>query len=405
MVVSHKMAGLLAAVSSVLFTSVHGHMIMKTPVPYSTDSLNNSPLSADGSDFPCKLRSNAFDVVTENKMAIGESQTLSFTGSAVHGGGSCQLSLTKDREPTADSSFEVIHSIEGGCPSNVSGNLDADPNGSGAATFEFSIPDGIATGEYTLAWTWFNKVGNREMYMNCAPVTVSSGSSKRDNIKAPISKIRATSFPSMFVANIEGVSNGCATTEGVDTVFPNPGSSVDKEDSSLNPNFGPPTGCTDSSSSSGSSDSSSADSSTATVASTSAASASAGVFATGTASAAAVSVTSATASSPAATASAVSSGVSPASNTSSASSSTSTSSSSSGSSQSGACSDEGAYACANDGSSFQRCASGQWSASIQMATGTSCTPGTSDTLTTNATKLKREVRHGHVRKSSHAWGI
>lgn len=60
----------------------------------------------------------------------------------------------------------VIHSIEGGCPANVDGNLPADPNGDGASTFQFSIPDGINPGDYVLAWTWFNKIGNREMYMN-----------------------------------------------------------------------------------------------------------------------------------------------------------------------------------------------------------------------------------------------
>ncbi|KAI1210503.1 uncharacterized protein F4807DRAFT_68635 [Annulohypoxylon truncatum] len=48
--------------------------------------------------------------------------------------------------------------------------------------------------------------------------------------------------------------------------------------------------------------------------------------------------------------------------------------------QSGACTDEGAWACAPDGSSFQRCASGQWSAAMPMAQGTKCNPGISNTL-------------------------
>lgn len=47
--------------------------------------------------------------------------------------------------------------------------------------------------------------GNREMYMNCAVVTVSGGGSGLDG-------------PAPFVANA-GV-NQCATIEGVDTVFP-----------------------------------------------------------------------------------------------------------------------------------------------------------------------------------------
>ncbi|KAI1388679.1 uncharacterized protein F4822DRAFT_253237 [Hypoxylon trugodes] len=48
--------------------------------------------------------------------------------------------------------------------------------------------------------------------------------------------------------------------------------------------------------------------------------------------------------------------------------------------QSGACTDEGAWACAADGSSFQRCASGQWSAAMPMSQGTKCSPGVSNTL-------------------------
>ena len=43
------------------------------------------------------------------------------------------------------------------------------------------------------------------------------------------------------------------------------------------------------------------------------------------------------------------------------------------------CSDEGAWNCIG-GNSFSRCASGTWSAIIQMAAGTSCTPGISDNL-------------------------
>ena len=139
------------------------------------------------------------------------------------GGGSCQVSLTKDLEPTKDSVFQVIHSIEGGCPNAAPGNLGEDASAADPTAFDYSIPQGIAPGKYTLAWTWFNKIGNREMYMNCAPIVVSGGGSKRsvDDSQTYTSDehepsynetaefglaVRDATFPQMFVANIP-VSN------------------------------------------------------------------------------------------------------------------------------------------------------------------------------------------------------
>ncbi len=130
----------------------------------------------------------------------------------------------------------VIHSIEGGCPArNTPGNLPegaspdttADPD-----TYKYTIPAGVAPGAYTLAWTWFNKVGNREMYMNCASIKVTGGSGKRDMprydyeeyFSSKISKRAAASFPSLFVANI---GTGCTTAKGGDVQFPEPGQSVE----------------------------------------------------------------------------------------------------------------------------------------------------------------------------------
>ena len=88
-------------------------------------------------------------------MPVGSTQQLSFKGSAVHGGGSCQISLTTDNPATKQSKWMVIHSIEGGCPSAAGGNLaDAPQSTSSADTFPYKIPDGIKPGTYTLAWTW-----------------------------------------------------------------------------------------------------------------------------------------------------------------------------------------------------------------------------------------------------------
>jgi len=81
----------------------------------------------------------------------------------------------------------------------------------------------MAPGKYTISWTWFNKSGKREMYMNCAPVQLKAGGAKRDETK--ISKKRQTGLPALFVANI---ANGCGTTEGSDVTFPDPGAELSK---------------------------------------------------------------------------------------------------------------------------------------------------------------------------------
>ena len=212
---------------TLLAPQVGSHMIMKSPVPYGRQSLNNSPLAADGSDFPCKLRPGVYNLEgAQNIMAIGEYQTLSFIGSAVHGGGSCQVALTADPQPTKDSKWMVIKSIEGGCPANVPGNLPEDPNGGGASTFQYTVPEGIAPGDYTIAWTWLNKIGNREFYMNCGPATVVAAKKRRQELLHDVSK-RQNSLPNLFVANLASI-NDCRTEEGFDYLYPNPGADVEQ---------------------------------------------------------------------------------------------------------------------------------------------------------------------------------
>ncbi|KAF2815845.1 uncharacterized protein BDZ99DRAFT_124546 [Mytilinidion resinicola] len=201
----------MAAAALALFGTANAHMIMKSPVPYGNP--NSSPLDDSGSDFPCK--SVPYDIVKMNTIEVGVPQTLSFTGSAVHGGGSCQVSVTLDQKPDKNSQWKVIHSIIGGCPSNVTGNLPDDPTGDGAAVFQFTMPKGMPNGQYSLAWTWNNKIGNREMYMNCAPITVTGGGDDTSVMEK---------LPDMFVANIP--SETCSIPEGSDFVYPNPGDSV-----------------------------------------------------------------------------------------------------------------------------------------------------------------------------------
>ncbi|KAJ5280351.1 hypothetical protein N7478_005723 [Penicillium angulare] len=385
---------LIAALSASI---ANAHMIMTKPVPYGKDTLNNSPLAADGSDFPCKLRSDTYAVSEQNVMVIGESQPLTFEGSATHGGGSCQISLTTDLTPTKDTDWQVIKSFEGGCPANVDGNLSGGATMVDPYTFNFTIPDGIAAGKYTLAWTWFNRIGNREMYMNCAPVTVQSGSSSKrsEEVEAkPVDKVqkRSSSYPPMFVANV----NGCTTSEGVDIRFPQPGDDIEYLGEAANLAKEGSTACTgtatfagsgdtasgsDSSSSSGSGSDSSSTSTSATQASTATASQAPEPAATTTAAPTSDPAPQPTASS--------ASTVSPASPSSSTSSSTGT--------LSGSCSPEGEWNCIA-GSSFQRCAEGVWSVAQQMASGTECTSGKTSDLTVVASKRARAISELRFRK-------
>lgn len=194
------------------------HIKMAEPVPYGAGSLNNSPLEADGSDFPCKQRPDVYDAAgASNVYAQGSTQQLKFIGSAVHGGGSCQVSITTDLKPDANSVWKVIKSIEGGCPAkDTAGNLPDNAGGEVPFSYGYTIPDELAAGNYTIAWTWQNKIGNRELYMNCAPLQV-TGDKSDDGL--------FDTLPNMFVANI---GNDCETLHGTDLEYPNPGKDVDR---------------------------------------------------------------------------------------------------------------------------------------------------------------------------------
>jgi len=409
----------LASVSS-------AHMLMATPVPYGKSTLNNSPLLADGSDFPCKQRTGVYNAEgASNSMALGSSQPLSFIGSATHGGGSCQVSITYDQNPTKSSTFKVIHSIEGGCPiKGVAGNNGDSASAVDPDTYSFTIPTTLPTGTATLAWTWFNKIGNREMYMNCAPVTITGSSSKRSededlmtrNITQLMERDTAAfdALPDMFVAN---VNNGCGTVDSTDLAFPAPGDSVEKDGTATATPVAPTgTGCgstiAGASATAGSGSGATSAASVATSAPVAASSApvvSGGVFATVASSAG--TQTSATAA-PAAASSVAASPVvasSPVASVAASSAAPVASPASTGTTGTGsaiaagtACTTEGMWNCIG-GTSFQQCASGTWSVVQQMAAGTTCTSGQTMAIDIVAGKPKRAIRFSneHVRRHIH----
>jgi hypothetical protein len=217
----------IGAALAFLLGAANGHLIMNTPTPYNLHGtaklLQVDPLGAK-LPFPCQ---GATEVVSVTPLTAGSSQLVKFTGGAQHGGGSCQFALTYDYPPPADvSKWKTIYTIIGGCPVSAAGNLpvtgtdqdgraDSVQCGNDSGTecirqFEIPVPKDIPNGNATFAWTWFNKIGNREMYMNCAPVIITGGSDDQSFFNE---------LPTMFTANIAGA---CTTNNGVLNI-PNPG--------------------------------------------------------------------------------------------------------------------------------------------------------------------------------------
>jgi hypothetical protein len=218
--------------------TANAHLFISSPQPIA-GTAPKDPLDASGSNFPC--HGVSLPASGGEKMAAGSPQLLAFdTGNgantAVHGGGSCQISITYETDAAKvkdPKNWFVIYSIESGCPTNSMLNLDGsyqgpdgtytgsydctDPKTNGVDCvnqFNFTIPKGVKDGHAIMAWTWFNNVGNRELYMNCINTQLSGGDGSE-----------MSEFPSMFVANMASVDQ-CPTTEGVNVKFPFPGKYV-----------------------------------------------------------------------------------------------------------------------------------------------------------------------------------
>jgi len=386
--------GLVAVLASANLAAAH--IELSFPAPFRSkfnpnagsniDYSYTAPLSASGSDFPCKGYHSDFGTPAGKSTAtFAPGGTYNFTtaGTATHGGGSCQVSLSYDGGKT----FTVIESIIGGCPLQ--------------ASYDFTIPADSRPGEAIFSWTWFNQIGNREMYMNCAPVTIGGGGSSGGAKRAAA----FTTRPQIFVAN---VGNGCGTEEGAPVQIPNPGPDVVNGGGTPKP----PTGNCPPASGGGGGGGSAPEPPAPTNTPPSAAAPSptagipGGVFITidtSSSSAAAptpapsapadvpppppaapVPTTLQTATKPAPPAPTGTGGSVPAPAPAPAP-------------PRGAytigttCTDEGAWNCIN-GTAFQRCASGGWSAVIQMAAGTSCKAGVAATLDMGAATRKRTTR-------------
>ncbi|KAJ9087905.1 hypothetical protein DSO57_1028485 [Entomophthora muscae] len=141
---------------------VLGHMELLTPAPrrskYNTnyaegdiDYSMSSPLNDDGRDFPCLGYPRG---PPSAAYRAGKSISVSIIGTAPHNGGHCQFSISYD-----GIKFVVLKTIMGKCPAP-------------RRKFSVKIPPSAGTGAAVFAWTWINRSGQREFYMNCADINI-----------------------------------------------------------------------------------------------------------------------------------------------------------------------------------------------------------------------------------------
>lgn len=188
--------------------------------------------------FPCQMGADyKYDFSNRTTVRAGDSTLVSFIGeivggvhtsAAVHGGGSCQFSISKTASGDPKD-WKVIKTFIGGCPATAETNIaqwkqcqtpDSDETEC-VKKYKIPIPKEVPSGEYFFGWTWFNKMGNREMYMQCAPIEVTDGGNDGEFLDT---------LPSIFMANCDesvGCRDFCTMAEGTGVVdIPNPGLNV-----------------------------------------------------------------------------------------------------------------------------------------------------------------------------------
>ena len=131
-----------------------------------------APLNTPGYKFPCK----GFPKGPVTKVINGNSIQITLEGSAIHNGGHCQFGISYD-----DNTFLVLKTVMMDCLLN-------------GMTYTVDMPNNMPSGEFTFFWTWINKVGNREYYMECADMSINTN----NNVNSPLTG------KELVVANLPG---------------------------------------------------------------------------------------------------------------------------------------------------------------------------------------------------------
>ncbi|ORX98805.1 hypothetical protein K493DRAFT_213751 [Basidiobolus meristosporus CBS 931.73] len=183
--------------SSIVFllgvsSTVMAHMSMTKPAPrnskynsfYKGDAIDynmDAPLN-DGYAYPCRGYGAGPSVAT---YTAGGSVQVQLDGGAPHNGGHCQFSLSVDGGKT----FVVLKTVLGDCMIAT-------------RSYTVDIPKSAPNGKVIFGWTWINKTGNREYYMNCADITIQGGSGQ------------CVSGPKNLIANLPGYTTIPEFTSG-----------------------------------------------------------------------------------------------------------------------------------------------------------------------------------------------
>ncbi|EMD01144.1 hypothetical protein BAUCODRAFT_52546, partial [Baudoinia panamericana UAMH 10762] len=208
----YKSSVFALALAAAMPLFVKAHIIIVSPEPFTSPAVTTSPLAnlapgSPGSNFPCQLAAGgSYKVGSRTQVAVGQEMPLAFSGSASHGGGTCQLAVTTDKEPSVSTQWKTFQIYEGGCP------IAGDSSSGGTSNLTYQLPQGMINGDLTFAWVWMNRIGNRETYMNCAPITVTGGSSDSSVYD---------SLPNAYIINLP--TSDCSSVEMSDLVIPNPG--------------------------------------------------------------------------------------------------------------------------------------------------------------------------------------
>ncbi|ETS76855.1 hypothetical protein PFICI_10729 [Pestalotiopsis fici W106-1] len=227
---------------ALLLPLVAAHMRLLKPRRFGSIELGATSVKPDPltiARFPCGKpegmdATQFYDWSNPTLIAADEPQTMSFQcspdqGCAIHGGGSCQVSITSDTQPTASSKFFVIQSFEGGCPS-----LDGTPYSdtldplSYPDNYAYAIPSSFPPGNYSLAWSWVPKYSALpEFYMNCAPITLEAKSGKREVSSRDGGQPK---LPEMYIVNLAGKTD-CQNEPGHNLLYPDPGTNIARDGS------------------------------------------------------------------------------------------------------------------------------------------------------------------------------